>query len=424
MGWSGARETAPWLGRYELPTLLRSQGAFHLGATRERATGEARVVIVGAPGRDEARVRAALGALERAHRRLDHPKIARVAGSGEHEGAPFVALGCDAVVDFGVLLREAGKLGLRVPHAEGDGFIRGLREALQAAHRAHDDEGRATCIGTLAYGNVLFGRDGRHWLVGFGHNVVTHDDEGGPVGGEPVFQAPETSVGGAASPQGDFVALIAMMRSLVPGVELAQQVGRVLVGRSLPEDLELARCMLWFERRVMAALPTQRASIEEAIKVSDRIRALLGVVPDPEGFERTAAAALRRFLPEQSAARGELRVGPDGAWIEAPDGSYHALGTRAALRRILLLLADARLRRPGSVLLMSELIVAGWPGERLLGETGTNRAYVLLSALRRMGLRGALQRHDQGYRLDPALTVRLESGESSLQPEPAAPRGT
>lgn len=421
---SGGRDTPPWLGRYELPTLLRSRGAFHLGTTRERSTGEARVVIVGAPERHVAGVRSALGALERAHRRLAHPKIARVAESGEHEGAPFVALDCEAVVDFGVLLREAGRLGLRVPHAEGDGFIRGLREALQSAHRVLDDAGQPTCIGTLSYGNVLFGRSGQHWLVGFGHNVVTLDEEGGPLGGESVYQAPETSVGGAASPQGDFVALITMMRSLVPGVELAQQVGRVLVGRSLPEDLELARCLLWFERRVVAALPTQRASIEEAIKVSDRIRALLGVTPDPEGFERTAAAALRRFLPEQSAARGELRVGPDGAWMEAPDGSYHALGTRTALRRILLVLAEERLRRPGAVLPMGELIAAGWPGERLLGETGTNRAYVLLSALRRMGLRGALQRHDHGYRLDPALVVRLESGESSSQPEPVAPRST
>ncbi len=406
MNRAGTPTKAPWLGRFELPALLRTRGAFHLGSTREHEGGEARLVVFGAPGRDARQQRLALANFERAHRLVSHPRIAPVAGSGEHEGVPFVALDCDAVADLTLVLREVRRAGHTVPYAQGDGFVRGLREALQAAHAVSAQE-TPLCIGTLTYGNVLFSRSGRHWLVGFGHNVITHDEAGGLLGGEPVFQAPEVVVGGASSPSADFVALIMMMRSVASVARLVSSVTRVIAGNTLPEDLELLTCLLSFEQRLMAAHPSQRASISEAVAISDRIRTLLGVIPDPEGFEQEAATALARLLPEPT--RGELRVGPDAAWIKAPDGSLQQLGNRAALRRVLLSLVEARLQSPGRALSLDVLIEAGWRGEQLPWETGVNRAYVLLSELRRMGLRSVLQRHDDGYRLDPKLLVHLDA---------------
>jgi hypothetical protein len=416
MFWSGASRAAPWLGRFDPPSLLRSQGAFFLGSTREHPSDLPRLVVFGAPGRDRGLQRQALERLWQAHQRIQHPRIAPVLDHGEADGVPYLTFSCDAVVDLGTLLREAKRIGLQPHHPQADGFILGLRQALQAAHGA---PGGPFCLQDLAYGNVLFNRQGKHWLIGFGANVVTRDEHGQPLTGEPIFRPPEVTLGGGPSPSGDFVALILMMRSMLPVVSLAPAVGRALMGLSLAEDAELIRCLLWFERRVVAALPAQRASIEEAAEVSDRIRALLGVTPDPAGFERHIAAVMEQLLPLLPAQAeapgkepprsdpGELKVGPDATWIETPQGARHLLGSRASLRRVLSALTDARLQRPGEALSVDALLQAGWPGERLAPDAGANRVYVLLSELRRMGLRGSLQRHDDGYRLDPALPVRL-----------------
>lgn len=374
------------------------------------------MVVFGAPGRDRVLQRQVLERLRQAHQRIQHPRIAPVADHGEADGVPYLAFACDAVVDLGTLLREAKRIGLQLQHPQADGFILGLRQALQAAHGA---PGGPFCLQDLAYGNVLFNRQGKHWLIGFGANVVTRDEYGHPLAGEPIFRPPEVTLGGAPSPSGDFVALILMMRSMLPVVSLAPAVGRALTGLSLAEDAELIRCLLWFERHVIAALPAQRASIEEAAEVSDRIRVLLKVTPDPEGFERHIAAAMERLLPllpqqEESLVKdppapalGGLKVGPDATWIETPEGTRHLLGSRTSLRRVLLALTEARLHRPGKALSVDVLLQAGWPGERLTPDAGANRVYVLLSELRRMGLRGVLQRYDEGYRLDPSLPVHL-----------------
>jgi hypothetical protein len=196
-----------------------------------------------------------------------------------------------------------------------------------------------------------------------------------------------------------------LMRSMIPSMRFEPAVARVLIGRTLREDVELVKCILWIERRVMSASPTTRATIEEAIEVSNRIRALLGIVPDPEGFERLAAAALAALLPERVRVTGELRLTPDASRIEAPDGSCHELSTRRPMRLVVLALVRTRLDTPGAVLSVAELVDAGWPGERPRGETGANRVYVVINSLRRMGLRAVLQRHDTGYRLAPSLRV-------------------
>ncbi|RYE92609.1 MAG: hypothetical protein EOO75_06285, partial [Myxococcales bacterium] len=98
---------------------MRAQGAFHVAATRERDGGEPRLVVLGAPGREPSAVRRALAELERVHRLLDHPRIAPVAGSGEHDGVAYVALACEARLSLGTVLHLAPQLGLRVRDPQG-----------------------------------------------------------------------------------------------------------------------------------------------------------------------------------------------------------------------------------------------------------------------------------------------------------------
>ena len=43
------------------------------------------------------------------------------------------------------------------------------------------------------------------------------------------------------------------------------------------------------------------------------------------------------------------------------------------------------------------LVVAGWPGERILSAAGAERVYAAIATLRRLGLRGLLVQHGEGY---------------------------
>lgn len=54
----------------------------------------------------------------------------------------------------------------------------------------------------------------------------------------------------------------------------------------------------------------------------------------------------------------------------------------------------------------TEVIAAGWPGERIGTEAALNRAYVALSSLRKKGLHELLVRTGGGYALSPAVAVR------------------
>ncbi|MDW8251776.1 MAG: hypothetical protein RMJ98_20970, partial [Myxococcales bacterium] len=261
---SGAGRDAPWPGRFERPSLLRSRGAFFLGSTRTCLGGIPRLVVFGAPGRDRGLQQEALDRLAQAHQRIQHPRVAPVAEYGEAGGVPYLAFDCDATIDLGTLLQEAKRIGLRPHHPQADGFILGLRQAIQAGHAT---PGGPFFLQDLAYANVIFNRQGKHWLVGFGYNVVTRDEHGHLLAGEPIFCPPEVNLGGGPSPSGDFVALLLMMRSMLPVVSLAPAVSRALLGLSLAEDAELIRCLLLMMRSMLPVV-----SLAPAVS-----RALLGL---------------------------------------------------------------------------------------------------------------------------------------------------
>jgi hypothetical protein len=129
----------------------------------------------------------------------------------------------------------------------------------------------------------------------------------------------------------------------------------------------------------------------------------------PRSFEvRVARALLERALDSDArgASHKALVVGPDGVWFRAPKAkSSVRLHRRPALKRIVHELAQKRARSPGEALRITELVAAGWPGERVLAEAGTDRVYAAVATLRKLGLKGILLQQDDGYLFDPSIDL-------------------
>jgi len=81
------------------------------------------------------------------------------------------------------------------------------------------------------------------------------------------------------------------------------------------------------------------------------------------------------------------------------------LTSRRTPARLLRALVEKRVSHPGEPLSAEALIAAGWPGERMGAQAALNRLHVTLATLRRLGLKTLLQRVDDGYRLDEAVTL-------------------
>lgn len=105
--------------------------------------------------------------------------------------------------------------------------------------------------------------------------------------------------------------------------------------------------------------------------------------------------------PKTPAPSPRLVVCTSGRWFRLGDGDRIDLGRRRALRLIVQRLADARAATPNTALSADDLVDVGWPGERLVAQTGADRLYTALSTLRKMGLRSVLESRDDGYLFDP-----------------------
>jgi hypothetical protein len=65
-----------------------------------------------------------------------------------------------------------------------------------------------------------------------------------------------------------------------------------------------------------------------------------------------------------------------------------------------------RREAPGRGISLPELQEAGWPGERILQQAASNRIYVAVNQMRKMGLKDCLKHGADGYFLDPGLSVQ------------------
>lgn len=119
---------------------------------------------------------------------------------------------------------------------------------------------------------------------------------------------------------------------------------------------------------------------------------------------RLAARLLRRRL-----GHGSLRVDDETRSLVLPDGTHLELSSRLVLWRLVSALIVLRESTPGEPLPIEAAIDAGWPGERMTGDSANNRLKVALSTLRKLGLRELLVRHDSGgYLLDPNVPISRE----------------
>lgn|GEM_PF-1581923 len=357
-------------------------------ASIDDGQGSRDVVVVSCAGGvpvDEAR--RALRAVRDAHAAIRHPRVPRLVGDDVDGDAPWLALDCPAVCDASTVIGRLAEGSSPLPYGGADAFIVSLRDALRAGHRC------GHFLGRFSPHNVWFAADGTWWLTGFGRNFPL-EVRGAPVDVTvPSFMAPELMGGGAPSATADFVALILFMRSVIAYVDVPERLASLLRGEVSLEDSVLALRLMQFEQRVVGALPARRASIEEAIAISDDVRRELGVVLDEEAFR----AHVQRLLAGVDVAAATA-VAKDASTVHGPDGVVR-LGR--APRRILLALQAARAR--GATLTVDEVAAAGWPDERLVHDSARTRAYVAIRHLRQAGLQ--IERFDGGYRLGGALAV-------------------
>jgi predicted ATPase len=150
--------------------------------------------------------------------------------------------------------------------------------------------------------------------------------------------------------------------------------------------------------------------VREAVRIYlEGMDALLDSTPTALTSEHTEFDArnalwlVRRGL-EGLGRRDRLRIRRDGTAFEAPDGQRVDVSRRVAIRRIL----SELVRADGAPRASSELIEAGWPGERVKPEAATARLYVALSSLRKLGMSEVLARCPEGYHLAPGRFAIVE----------------
>lgn len=136
------------------------------------------------------------------------------------------------------------------------------------------------------------------------------------------------------------------------------------------------------------------------------IGAVLHDAPLPELDAGLVASSsdIRRAL-RLVVERAVLRLASDGRDMVLPDRSAVDLGRRAAPRRLLVALAEARLENPGLVMTHDALIEVGWPRERMLAEAAKKRLRTAIWTLRKLGLEPVILTRDDGYLLDPRVSI-------------------
>jgi len=152
-------------------------------------------------------------------------------------------------------------------------------------------------------------------------------------------------------------------------------------------------------REALAAVALDRDDRELAARLV-ALFAAAAQVADDVAWPARVAALQARLRPAAAPRRAVLRLARDGRTLLL-DGAPVDLARRGPLRRVLVALFEARLRRPGEALDTHAVLAAGWPGERMFPESGAARVYMAVRRLRVLGLDAVLTTTDGGYALDP-----------------------
>jgi hypothetical protein len=142
--------------------------------------------------------------------------------------------------------------------------------------------------------------------------------------------------------------------------------------------------------------------MEDVMRVYCERWRFLGVVPDFDACVRHTARMQQMRIDTTT-----LTIARDASWFRPPSASRVDIAGRKALRGVLHELASARLRGPGHPTAIENLLLAGWPGEKVIKRSGCNRVYVAIATLRQLGLGDLLRKHATGYLLDPGVPLAI-----------------
>lgn len=351
-------------------------------------------MVLAAPHVAAVEAEAALTRLSDAHRAFTHPHVPQ-AELCVHEGVPFVELACDATIDGIELLSRMIATRRRIPFEEVEALTAMLLDAAKSAR---------TPLGRLSLGSLLASPQGKLWLVGFGHSIAVEDERGSIATAHAVFQSSDVALGAAPSQAADFAAIWQLRASLLPHADVPAALGRVLRAEGRDEDKALALCVQALELRAAWN------DLDAATQCIDRMHACLEIEKDADGLSETVANLVLGLSGEAAWASAidepteeTIAICSDASWID--NGTSERVKLGASLRKILKLLLTCHDENPERSVATWELLDAGWPGEAMAPEAGANRVYAAINRLRNMGLRGAIERHDEGYRIGPRARI-------------------
>ncbi len=207
----------------------------------------------------------------------------------------------------------------------------------------------------------------------------------------------------------------AVLAALGRGVEASIEIERARVDRALLDDPQIDPALDLAAAHV-SALEARRARIRgdarEERRAKAAARAALRGARAATTRDKDVRALAERLLaaldPVDWPVEPTLIVARDGAWLSPPGSPSAELPPASPLRALLGALVRARADRPGRALSRAELCAAAWPGERIMARAAAQRLYAAVSELRALGLGRHLERAADGYRIAPALPVRLE----------------
>ena len=196
--------------------------------------------------------------------------------------------------------------------------------------------------------------------------------------------------------------LLALASGLAGALEA--QRGRVAAAREAFEESDRALTRV-DDAGVARSVELHRAHLSLA-QGSDEAVALLRALEGSEPMASSDDVRLAARLLRRRIGHGSLRVADEARALVLPDGTHVELASRLVLWRLVSALVALRERSPGEPLAIEAAIEAGWPGERMTGDSANNRLKVALSTLRKLGLRELLVRHESGgYLLDPNVPI-------------------
>lgn len=386
-----------WFGGLSEPVPLQTSTPFEVFSVRAGSKPMTLLLANESLAADDARRRA--DAMATAHELLAGPHVPSLHSRGTYKSRPWLLLDAALVSTADELLCVQVDRGLKQPYAAAMGGLSAVVTTVRRIHETIDPHTKAPyAMGSIGAANLYFDADGHLWMLGFGDNGFSRARTVLPT-----LLAPELALGEAASVATDTFAMSALIRSMVPFVDVPEPIARVLRGDE--NDSTLAKLTHETNARIYAVPKVLRPSLGTLEKMFRGLLTVLRIRPSYDAHREFIKQLLTQDeVTPQPSPRVVLEVANDGSWFRLQGQETQRLGSRAPLRRVLLCLIEQQDK--GEACDVWRLLEAGWPGERVDAEAGANRVYAAVSTLRRMGLRSVIERFDAGYRMSPDAQVQ------------------